>query len=83
MLGSGGLYLNTTGAGAGGGGGYFPSPSRRSSIDLGDEPLRRSGDWMMQIRVGMERMKMGLRDGMKLDRSLGLVWGLVLQSVPS
>lgn len=72
---NGGLYVNTAGNG-GHGGSYFPSGSTRSSIDLGDEPLaQQRRHWTRHGRVGMERMKMGLRDGLKLDRSLGLVWG--------
>lgn len=73
-LGAGQLYVNT----APQGNDYFPA---RSSIDLGDDDaLYGQGtsssrqDWIRQVRYGLERMKMGLRDGLKLDRSLGLVW---------
>jgi hypothetical protein len=31
--------------------------------------------WGKVVRSGIERFKMGLRDGLKLDRSLTLVWG--------
>lgn len=69
-----GLYVNTGPSSGIGGQGYFPSA--RSSIDLGDEAFpTRSHDWAKYVRVGLERMRMGLRDGLKLDRSLGLVWG--------
>jgi hypothetical protein len=33
--------------------------------------------WGKVVRTGMDRFKMGLRDGLKLDRSLTLVWGWV------
>lgn len=69
--GQGQLYVNTTASGS-----YFPA---RNSIDLGDDYSRggRTGadDSVRRIRYGLERMRMGLRDGLKLDRSLSLVWG--------
>lgn len=73
-LAAGQLYVNT----ASSGNGYFP---QRNSIDLGDDGIaygQGSGsgqDWVRNVRTGLERMRMGLRDGLKLDRSLGLVWG--------
>jgi hypothetical protein len=30
--------------------------------------------WAKKVRGGMERFKMGMKDGLKLDRSLTLVW---------
>lgn len=30
---------------------------------------------MKGVKFGLERFRMGLRDGLKLDRSLNLVWG--------
>jgi hypothetical protein len=35
---------------------------------------------MKGVKFGLERFKMGLRDGLKLDRSLTLVWGQVFPS---
>jgi hypothetical protein len=50
--------------------------NQRQSIDLGDEGMDiRVEGWGKVVRSGMDRFKMGLRDGLKLDRSLTLVWG--------
>jgi hypothetical protein len=52
--------------------------TQRQSIDLGDEGMDiRVEGWGKVVRSGMDRFKMGLRDGLKLDRSLTLVWGWV------
>lgn len=89
---SAGLYVNTAsshGVGAGvGQGGYFPA---RNSVDLGDgigygeadasgSASGTTAEWARHVRYGLERMRMGLRDGLKLDRSLGLVWGYAISS---
>lgn len=55
---------------------YFQQP--RNSIDLSEEGLgggAGSGGWAGDVRSAFERMRAGLRDGLKLDRSLNLVWG--------
>jgi hypothetical protein len=50
---------------------------QRPSIDLSDEGYEQGGveGLMKGVKFGLERFKMGLRDGLKLDRSLTLVWG--------
>jgi len=49
---------------------------QRQSIDLGEEGLDTGVEaWGKVVRSGIERFKMGLKDGLKLDRSLTLVWG--------
>lgn len=49
---------------------------QRQSIDLGEEGFESGGEaWGKVVRSGVERFKLGLRDGLKLDRSLTLVWG--------
>lgn len=56
---------------------YFSQGHGRNSIDLSEDGLGGGGGvgWAGQVRFGLERMTMGLKDGLKLDRSLTLVWG--------
>ena len=54
--------------------------TQRQSIDLGDQGFESAGSggwegWVNVGRKGLERFKDGLRDGLKLNRSLTLVWG--------
>jgi hypothetical protein len=45
-------------------------------VDLNDElGLGGRDGWAQVVKSGVERFGMGMRDGMKLDRSLTLVWG--------
>lgn len=53
---------------------------QRPSIDLGDDGFGDTSgggvEGMMKgVKFGLERFRMGMRDGLKLDRSLNLVWG--------
>ena len=53
---------------------------QRPSIDLGDDGFGDTSGggvegMMKRVKFGLERFRMGMRDGLKLDRSLNLVWG--------